>query len=378
MTTRTNAPVVDDTEFKRQKQRLHMCGIAIVNAIIHSGMIGLFAATNTIPIWVAVSFLTVNLLATISIYVFTWLGWNRLLPQNGIIVLQMVVHAAIELGFIFLAPNLAVLFLLALFVIFSYGVIQLSPRQFTIGWLMYGLLVGCTLWLVGDEFGYPGNSKAEIALIWLYFFLALRQHTLVSSQFSHLRNQVTEKNRLLQVSLREVEDLARKDHLTGALNRRALLEKVETELHRSARSHLSFCFAMIDLDHFKAINDTFGHPVGDSVLIAFTQCAHGCLREVDSFGRIGGEEFAVLFPNTPIEQSRAAMERLRNAVLNFNWETIARELHVSFSAGVTSSLPGDSADSMNMRVDDALYRAKREGRNKVVFFSETQTETIEA
>jgi len=130
-----------------------MCGIAIVNALIHSGMMGLFAATETIAVWVVVAFFGVNTLSTIGIYLFIWMGWTRMLPERGLIIVQVVVHAVIALGFIFVTPNLAILFLLALFVVFSYGVIQLSPRQLTIGWLLYGLTVGITLWLVRDRFG---------------------------------------------------------------------------------------------------------------------------------------------------------------------------------------------------------------------------------
>lgn len=360
---------LSDQESKRQKQRLRMCGIAIVNAIIHSGMMGLFAATETIPVWVALAFFGVNMFSTIGIYLFTWMGWNRILPDSGLIMLQILMHAAIELGFIFVAPNLAVLFLLALFVIFSYGVIQLSPRQFTIGWLLYGLTVGITLWFVRDRFGYPGVSGAEITLVWLYFFLALRQHTLVSAQFSHLRNQVTEKNNLLQASLAQLEELASKDHLTGSLNRRCILEKLEGELLRSSRSRGSFCFAMIDLDHFKAVNDTFGHPVGDLVLKNLALCANTSLRELDSFGRFGGEEFGVLFPDTSSEQCQVAMERLRSTVAAFDWAGIAPGLGVSFSAGVTSSVAGDTAENMIKRIDDALYQAKHEGRNRIVYVS---------
>ena len=157
----------------------------------------------------------------------------------------------------------------------------------------------------------------------------------------------------------ELEHVASHDALTGALNRRAILSLMADEHERSLRYKQPFSLMMIDLDHFKAVNDTHGHQHGDRVLMHFADCTRAALRRADRFGRYGGEEFLVLLPNTATDTARPLTDRIRAALAT------GHALDCKASIGLTHwQGPDDSTDAMLARVDAALYRAKAQGRDQ--------------
>lgn len=163
-----------------------------------------------------------------------------------------------------------------------------------------------------------------------------------------------------------LEKQARTDFLTGVDNRRHFLNVAEQEMARAQRYRTPLSVALLDLDYFKQINDTFGHEVGDRVLKELARICHNTLRELDSVGRMGGEEFAVLFPQTDGEQAFEIAERLRKAIAA---SEIALEqgppVHFKTSIGVAALLDtDDNIDALLSRADRALYEAKRSGRNR--------------
>jgi len=165
---------------------------------------------------------------------------------------------------------------------------------------------------------------------------------------------------------RHLENRAQTDPLTGLANRGHFLELAEQELVRSLRYRRPFSIAMIDLDHFKTINDTYGHRTGDAVLKKLPQICRQVLREVDIIGRIGGEEFAIIFPETESTQAFVVAERLREAIAA---EKVALgqgvPLHFTASIGIAAITHGDdNIDILLHRADAALYEAKRQGRNR--------------
>ena len=156
------------------------------------------------------------------------------------------------------------------------------------------------------------------------------------------------------------------DDLTGLLNRRAFFDKAETELNRWRRSKRPLSVLIIDADHFKSINDRFGHDVGDSVLKALAVAIKRCVRQLDIISRIGGEEFAVLLPYTGIDDAKDLAERVRHCVANLMVEPGELDIALTISVGVAEM--NDSVDDMRRLVkaaDGALYRAKNAGRNQV-------------
>jgi diguanylate cyclase (GGDEF)-like protein/PAS domain S-box-containing protein len=165
----------------------------------------------------------------------------------------------------------------------------------------------------------------------------------------------------------ELERRAYTDDLTGLANRRYFLEQAESELTRTLRYDRELSILMIDLDHFKLVNDTYGHKVGDLVLQRLSELCRATLRDVDIVGRIGGEEFAVLLPETGSEQAMEAAERLR-AALAAAHVTLngGLPLRSTASFGVTTLREKDTnIDTLLNQADQALYRAKNEGRNRV-------------
>lgn len=160
----------------------------------------------------------------------------------------------------------------------------------------------------------------------------------------------------------ELEHLATHDSLTGALNRRALIEACALELARCRRNQQVMSVLLLDLDHFKTVNDTHGHLVGDRVLVDFAERVRSLLRLPDRFGRFGGEEFVVLLPETPLDKARVVAERIRSDIELANGGLPKRTV----SIGVTVSFPDDpDLDGLLTRADEALYRAKNGGRNSV-------------
>jgi diguanylate cyclase (GGDEF)-like protein len=160
--------------------------------------------------------------------------------------------------------------------------------------------------------------------------------------------------------------LATIDPLTQLPNRRALMERLENEFARSARYRNALTCLMIDIDHFKGVNDTFGHPTGDRIIAQVGTALGGAIRRTDLAGRYGGEEFLVLAVETSLEGGLLLGERLRRAVVQASAK--APELPaVTVSIGVaTTELGCASAPALVQEADDALYRAKRDGRDRVV------------
>jgi diguanylate cyclase (GGDEF)-like protein/PAS domain S-box-containing protein len=174
---------------------------------------------------------------------------------------------------------------------------------------------------------------------------------------------ITERKRLEQ----ELERQARTDVLTGAASRRHFFTRAEEAIRLARRYSHPLSLLMLDLDHFKRVNDTHGHQVGDLVLKALVQLAWQTLRKVDVLGRIGGEEFAILMPETDAEQAFQVAERLRQAVDAAKVPFNGGSVRFTVSIGVATLTDGDTSIGVLLsRADGALYEAKRTGRNRVV------------
>ena len=165
----------------------------------------------------------------------------------------------------------------------------------------------------------------------------------------------------------ELTRQAARDSLTGMLNRRSFMVEFERELARVRRGGSMLSVAMFDLDHFKKLNDLFGHPVGDEVLRSVAASMQASIRQPDILGRYGGEEFALLMPDTDAAMAMHVAERIRVAVQMHGVEWEGQRLSVTVSGGVAAfASHGAAADTLIAAADAALYEAKRAGRNLVV------------
>ena len=162
-----------------------------------------------------------------------------------------------------------------------------------------------------------------------------------------------------------LQHLSERDPLTGLLNRRALAPLLQREAVRLRRNEKAYALLMIDIDHFKAINDQHGHSVGDAALVKLAQVLRQSSREVDHIARLGGEEFCILLPNSDLDGAMRLAARVHTAVRNAQWESIQRTITVSVGVAVAHAAD-ESPQAVLERADQALYRAKNSGRDQVV------------
>ena len=183
-----------------------------------------------------------------------------------------------------------------------------------------------------------------------------------------LKYRVRIGERIIELE-RRILRLASTDSLTGVLNRRAFMERMEQEINRSFRENSPLSLILADIDHFKGVNDRHGHQVGDLVLQKFVSQLTESSRTYDFVGRYGGEEFVICLPGSTDSQARTVAERMRKSVeeMRIMLPDISKSVRITTSFGVVTLRLEleDSVDSLIGRADDALYKAKREGRNRV-------------
>jgi diguanylate cyclase (GGDEF)-like protein len=213
----------------------------------------------------------------------------------------------------------------------------------------------------------PGIWGAAVSFLALFLVL---QIVLNARTVLERERRLVEIAADLRETSAELERLARVDQLTGVLNRGAFFDRLGTEFRRTRRYERPLSVLMIDIDHFKSLNDRHGHATGDAVLAACARLMASSLRESDELGRYGGEEFAAFLPETKLVDAATVAEKLRAAVEALGIEPIdasGSPIHVTISVGVAGlpDLTVADHEALVRRADDALYNAKRSGRNRI-------------
>ncbi|MGI4880330.1 MAG: diguanylate cyclase [Janthinobacterium lividum] len=186
----------------------------------------------------------------------------------------------------------------------------------------------------------------------------------VPRQFTAMQVDVMTKFGALVIDELELRQIAKRDHLTGALTRRAFVAQAEKEIARRDRYQRPSALVLFDIDHFKTVNDSFGHAAGDEALRMITQCCSRSIRANDMFGRVGGEEFAVVLPETDAVDAMISAERIRMAIATMAID-LGFPLHLTASFGIAPLAPWiRSVDEWLAEADLALYAAKNSGRNR--------------
>jgi diguanylate cyclase (GGDEF)-like protein len=246
---------------------------------------------------------------------------------------------------IFLRPLRAAWIFAGAYLVFAYamGVTQIDPQA-----LLFNRL----------------NGLAATLMAWLLSFVLWRNFTTIHLQ----QEQLGKLNADLQNKQRELQRLTRLDGLTGLYNRTTFVEVSRQELARAKRQASNTTILLLDLDFFKRVNDTWGHPAGDAVLKNVAFIANNTVRATDLIGRLGGEEFIILLPNTSLEAARGLAEKLRANIERHPTPWESRVIHTTISIGLASTTAAENRDFDHLYTgaDKALYQAKERGRNQVV------------
>ena len=189
----------------------------------------------------------------------------------------------------------------------------------------------------------------------------LEQHMNLKKAFK----DIEQINEGLEISNRQLERVAKYDMLSGLLNRMSLFSLIDVEIDRAVRTGTRLAGVMFDIDHFKEINDNFGHQHGDETIKTIGSRLINIMRKYDNAGRYGGEEFFIILPNTSTDQAAMIAERFRGELESMPIHYMGAVIHITASFGVAEYLEGESRESWMNRADKAMYEAKQNGRNQV-------------
>lgn len=344
----------------------HLMGV--VTSLVIVGVVALQAAFGVLPERAAIAFAAMALAGILVFAASFGSGFNRRCadpsltgPQilwAGISTTVLVYQAGAARGLMIPFYLMALLF----------GSFRLTMAQllsigaaFTLG---DGLATALALW--------TAPTSADAAMVrrefmqWCELAVVMMWFAWMGGYVSQLRSRVQAANADLKRALQKIEIIATYDELTGLSNRRTIREILARERKRSERAGQPLCVAMIDADHFKRINDDHGHAAGDAVLKGLADTMRRALRDSDSVGRYGGEEFLVVLPMTDADQARIPLERIRAGVAAMHCEALPPAAGVTVSIGVAQWRADEDVDEAIRRADTAVYRAKHSGRNRIV------------
>ncbi|KQQ89119.1 hypothetical protein ASF77_10565 [Massilia sp. Leaf139] len=257
----------------------------------------------------------------------------------------------------------ATVIMLSLVMVF--GMFSLRPAAVRLACIYTVTLMGVVMYWCATHQPelYPARQEVFNFALTAIVMLAISQ---LSGQLSDMRTRLKTQKIALEGALAHIKEMAARDELTGLPNRRRMMTLLQEHATRRARGGPRFFVCIIDLDHFKNINDTYGHAAGDAVLRAFATQAQVVLRTTDMIGRWGGEEFLLLLPESAPGDPTLGVARLRESLAKMPASPALLELRIRFSAGFARYEEGEPIDQAIERADRALYAAKSAGRNRSV------------
>lgn len=304
--------------------------------------------------------------AHLIFYLLVRSGVTRHWRDPGLMVLQnLYALLAISFAYITLDPSERGMVLVLIALVIVFGMYTHAPRLSVMNGVLAMVLLGAAMGVLSsvDPTYYP----PQLELLRFGVMLgSLPVLIFTAYLISSWRQRLSTQRRELQQALDQVQQLATRDALTGLYNRRHMQEKLAYAAQRFQRYGERFTVALIDLDHFKRINDEHGHVVGDQALMAFASAASMVLRDTDTLARWGGEEFLFLMPNTSPQKATIALDRVRDALASVTVSQVAPQLRLRFSAGLALCLGQEGTDATLERADQALYQAKSAGRHRSV------------
>ena len=309
-------------------------------------------------------FTSVTLAACVVFYVLVRCGLGERLSREASLSAPQMVYAMICVawGYALAGPFRAALLCL-MPLILCFGIFALQPRAARalahFGIVLMGVAMGFMA-LMQPSVHEPLHEAAN----WVFVAASMAMTRILSDRLGQMRARLNAQKTDLSEALERIRLLATRDSLTGLLNRRAAQDELRRASGLAMRGARPLAVALADLDHFKQINDHFGHQVGDSVLQTFARAAERELRSADRVARWGGEEFLFILPDTDGQQAIICMDRLRSAFSELHVGSVPSAHRLSFSAGIALCSGPDDIEAAIERADRGMYSAKAAGRNR--------------
>ena len=318
----------------------------------------------------------VNKATFINVIAFFWIGFflitvtlrsglNKRHSEPSLTMYQLLWGTSFLLTMTYYFNEWRGLILMPYFGLLSFGFFKLRFREL-LSVSLFAIL-GYTIIIIYIFNNDPDRLIVKLELLQL---LAFTGTTLTLLFTGSAINQLREKAKGQYLALQEVTELnktlATTDELTGLYNRRYFIEKLNNQKALSERDDSDFVLCFLDLDHFKIINDNFGHHTGDIVLQKFSEIIRASIREVDCAARFGGEEFVCLLVNTNIEDAITIAERIRHTLESYNFSDVAPSLSATVSIGLSNFKQYNTIQETLTSADNRMYLAKKNGRNQVV------------
>lgn len=300
----------------------------------------------------------------IILYIVFRSGLNKRMKDPSLTYAQLCLAILVVMYGLFFVPEAKGILFAVYVLILLFGTFSLDTRQFLNVSAFILITYAIDIFLL--HIFRPENINLKLEIFhWFALGVVLASVSFIGGNISALRRDLAVSRKQLRASLEKIKDMAIHDDLTGFFNRRHLMELIVSENNRSERTGCNFSLAIMDLDKFKNINDSFGHQTGDNVLVVFSSIVRNVLRKTDFCGRYGGEEFLILLTQTDLEDAKTFAERIRDCVETSSFPELGNQSKVTVSIGIAEHKAKESIEKTISRADTALYRAKKNGRNRV-------------
>jgi diguanylate cyclase (GGDEF)-like protein len=305
-------------------------------------------------------------LGSLVFYLLIRSGWSERIPSDPALMPWQIFHGVLAIIGSYAITGPARGAVLAILVLtLTYGMFGLPARQARLLALFsFVALAAIMAWKSQtDPLRYPPWVEAVHLAFAVIVLLGV---SALSVRMGALRDYLRIQKQELEESLERIRLLATQDELTGLANRRHMLALLKAEQARQQRTGQPLSLVLLDLDHFKRVNDAYGHLAGDVVLKGFAEAARSTLRGSDVLSRWGGEEFLLMLPDTGLDEAEHCVDRMREGLAQVIFTNVAPDLQITFSAGLSVCRAGETLEAVIERADQAMYQAKAQGRNRTV------------
>jgi diguanylate cyclase (GGDEF)-like protein len=309
-------------------------------------------------------FLIIIPIINIILYIIFRTGLNLKMADPSLTSVQMCAAILVTMYGMYFANEARGVLLLIYIIILLFGIFRLNTRSFLYVSVFTLLTYGADIALLHLYRPQGVNFHIEY-LQWGVLALVLMAFSIIGGYISSLRQNLSISKSQQTKYIEIIREMAIRDELTGLYNRRHVMELLDYEKNRSSRGGGLFCLAMLDIDHFKNVNDRHGHLAGDAVLRAVATMLKNTLRNTEFCGRYGGEEFLIVLTQTDIKGALIGAERVRTNIENTVFPDLGSDFKVTVSIGLSEYQIREDVEKIIARADEALYRAKKGGRNRV-------------